>query len=151
MDSLLKVCSGITNSVGNILSPRVAAVESIVIREVGMATQGRNFIRIAGLSGAAAVSLGAYGSHAFLNKKDVDQRLKNTFEIANKYHFLHTLALLAVPLTSRPMLTGTLMTGGIVLFCGSTYYHALTDNQSVRRVTPYGGFLLIFAWLSMVL
>jgi len=151
MDAVWKVCGNITSSVGNILIPKVAQAEQIVIREVQMASAGRAFTRIAGLSGAAAVSLGAYGSHAFLNKKDVDQKLKNTFEIANKYHFLHTLALLAVPLTSRPMLTGTLMTGGIVLFCGSTYYHALTDNQRVRQVTPYGGFLLIFAWLSMAL
>lgn len=47
--------------------------------------------------------------------------------------------------------TGTLMASGIVLFSGSCYYHALTESTKIRMVTPYGGFLLIFAWLSMII
>ena len=29
-----------------------------------------------------------------------------TFETGNRYHFMHTLALLAVPMTRKPMLVG---------------------------------------------
>ncbi len=41
------------------------------------------------------------------------------------------------------------MVTGMLVFCGTTYYHALTDEKSLRRFTPYGGILLILAWLSM--
>ncbi|KAH9514747.1 hypothetical protein Btru_023490 [Bulinus truncatus] len=128
-------------------------IKEVVVRELQMlviSPSARLFIRIAGISGAIAVALGAYGSHVFRHK-DVDPRLKETFEIASKYHFIHTLALLAVPFARRPTLTGTLMTSGLVLFCGSCYYHAMTNNMAIRKVTPYGGFLFIFAWASLVL
>lgn len=82
-------------------------------------------LRIAGLSGASAVILGAYGAHglwlfpqilsstalelnhsslrAGLSKKDVDAEFKQVFETANKYHFLHSLALMGVPLCRKPL------------------------------------------------
>ena len=40
---------------------------------------------------------------------------------------------------------------GMSLFCGTCYYHALTGDKQFRQFTPYGGMLLIFAWLSLVL
>ena len=46
---------------------------------------------------------------------------------------------------------GTLMSVGMLLFCGSCYYHALTGSTAVRRVTPYGGMMLIAAWVSVML
>jgi len=109
---------------------------------------GSPFVRLAGLSGAAAVALGAYGAHSFsADKAD----LKRVYDTANFYHFVHTLALLAVPMTRRPVLTGTLMISGTALFCGTIYYHALTEERSLRRFTPYGGILLMMAWVSMAL
>lgn len=66
---------------------------------------GRNmyFIRLAGLSGAAAVILGAYGAHRpFPENSEVD--LRKIFETANRYHFFHTIALLGVPLSRSPIL-----------------------------------------------
>lgn len=50
-----------------------------------------------------------------------------------------------------PLQVGGLMCLGIVMFSGSCYYHALTGNTSVRRVTPYGGMMIIAAWLAMML
>ena len=43
------------------------------------------------------------------------------------------------------------MIGGMTLFCGTIYYHALTEERSLRKFTPYGGMLLILGWLSMVI
>lgn len=43
------------------------------------------------------------------------------------------------------------MLTGMSLFCGTIYYHALTEEKSLRKFTPYGGMLLICGWLSMVL
>jgi uncharacterized membrane protein YgdD (TMEM256/DUF423 family) len=59
------------------------------------------------------------------------------------------VALLAVPLFPRPVLTGLLFLGGLSLFCGPIYYHAMRNDPQFRRVTPYGGMLLLAGWLSI--
>lgn len=53
--------------------------------------------------GATAVALGAYGSHRTY-PKDSSTELKPIFEIANRYHFFHSLALITVPLCRNPKL-----------------------------------------------
>jgi len=107
-------------------------------------------VRIAGLSGALAIGLGAYGAHS-LAAQEVTQDRQKAFEVANRYHLIHSAALLALPLASKPRLSGSLMLGGMTLFCGTCYYHALTGEKSFRKFTPYGGVLLILAWLSLAL
>jgi uncharacterized membrane protein YgdD (TMEM256/DUF423 family) len=98
--------------------------------------------------------------------------MKKVYDTANFYHFIHTVALFAVPLSRKPIVvrdnalfhihrntslctftfqTGTLLLSGMALFCGTIYYHALTEEKSLRKFTPYGGMLLIAAWLSMVI
>ena len=59
------------------------------------------------------------------------------------------MALLAVPFVSRPMVTGLLFIGGLSLLCGPMYYHAMRNDPQFRRVTPYGGMLLLAGWLSI--
>ncbi|XP_035896898.1 transmembrane protein 256 homolog [Anopheles stephensi] len=114
----------------------------------------RHIVRLAGLSGAAAVVLGAYGAHYHFLPKDEDMQErdpKQIFEMTNRYHFIHSLALMAAPFARRPYLTTTLMVSGMTLFCGTCYYVAFTNDRSVVRLTPMGGFLLIFAWLSFII
>ena len=43
------------------------------------------------------------------------------------------------------------MVGGMTVFCGTIYYHALTEEKALRKYTPYGGVMLIMAWLTLVL
>lgn len=112
----------------------------------------RHILRLAGISGATAVMLGAYGAHhrfAIADEKERDPR--SIFEMTNRYHFLHSLALLAAPLARKPYLTAVLMTSGMALFCGTCYYISLTNDRRVSQLTPVGGFLLIFGWLSFVI
>lgn len=45
--------------------------------------------------------------------------------------------------------TGSLWISGLCLFCGTMYYHALTNDNRFRNLTPYGGFCLIAGWLSI--
>jgi len=133
------------------LPPASAVTEKVIIKEIPtemLPQRGLNFVRLAGLSGAVAVGMGAYGAHVF-RQGEAEESLKLTFETGNRYHMMHTLALLAVPLTRRPMLVGTSLAMGTLLFSGSCYYHALTGDTRIRKVTPYGGMLLIFAWLSI--
>lgn len=41
---------------------------------------------------------------AFIKKDGVPEEFKQVFETANKYHFLHSIALMGVPLCRRPLL-----------------------------------------------
>lgn len=66
-----------------------------------MAKEPGPFVRIAGLSGALAVSLAAYGAHKKYPKDQINE-LKAVADSANKMHFFHSLALLAVPLCRNP-------------------------------------------------
>lgn len=112
---------------------------------------GGFLVRLAGISGALAVALGAYGAHVLFKRDDIPEERKEAFDRANHYHCLHTLAILAAPLTRRPALVGTLLVVGTTVFCGSCYIYALTGNDAVKMAAPYGGTTLILAWLSMVL
>ena len=114
-------------------------------------------------------------------KAEEDADRKKVYDTANFYHFVHTLALLGVPLTKRPVLvsstndnimqssmkhmldlilrfylfynlqSGTLIITGTTIFCGTIYYHALTNEKQLRKYTPYGGIVLMMGWLSMIL
>jgi len=129
------------------VSPRVAPVSSVT--EMSLRP---GLTRLAGFSGAAAIALGAYGAHVLnVAKEGVTEEQRKAFEVANRYHLIHSVALLGVGLARRPRLSGLLMVAGMVGFCGTTYYHAFTGDKQFRRLTPYGGMLLIAAWLSLAL
>lgn len=44
---------------------------------------------------------------AVFYQRGTAEELKQVYETANRYHFLHTLALLGVPLCNRPKLVST--------------------------------------------
>ncbi|XP_078051603.1 transmembrane protein 256 homolog isoform X2 [Augochlora pura] len=113
-----------------------------------LAAEAGPYVQLAALSGAAAVGLGAYGAHRnYPGESKINQ--EKTFETANRYHFIHTLAMLSLPLTRRPLVGAVFFTSGIILFSGTCYYYAFTGNHDYRRYTPIGGVCLIIGWLSM--
>ena len=164
--------------------------------------------KVAGLSGAAAVGLGAYGAHAFkpqdpyfvevsklfvlhicmlahtatsrcikailcpshdlasyqdhcpahaaLNPTccivpNLSHALLQVFDRGNKYHLLHSLLLAAAPLAKRPSAVGACTTAGILLFSGSCYAAAFTEDRANAKLAPFGGMSLIAAWLCLLL
>lgn len=115
-----------------------------------LAQEGGPFVRIAGLVGASAVALGAYGAHRTY-PKDKHAELQRIFETGNRYHFFNSLALLAVPLCRYPKISGSFLIVGISLFSGACYYHAITGENKFRQLAPVGGTCLILGWLAMVL
>ena len=107
-----------------------------------------------GLLGAAAVALGAYGSHgaAF-----VDARAQDVFDTALRYHFAHLAPLglaalfgsLAPAAARRAGLAAVLLLAGMGLFCGSLYLRALGVAEITNPLAPAGGFTLMAGWLAL--
>ncbi|XP_034951041.1 transmembrane protein 256 homolog [Chelonus insularis] len=110
-----------------------------------LAASAGPYLRLAGISGASAVILGAYGAH----KEFKDEQLKQVFDTANRYHFYHSLAMIGLSLCRKPFLTATLLLSGMVMFSGTCYYYAFTGDRRFSMITPYGGICFILAWLSM--
>lgn len=121
----------------------------------------KNFLIIAGLSGALTVALGAFGAHGL--KRLVNAETISTFETGIRYQFYHTFALLAVAILYEKfpnkflIWSGNSFLAGMVLFCGSLYVltaldvaHA-TGYRRVGIITPFGGLFLIAGWLLLVM
>lgn len=112
------------------------------------------FITLASLSGMLAVIFGAFGAHAL--KGRLDEYALGVFETAAQYHFVHSLALLAVgvialsqPQTTMLKSSGWLFTIGIIVFSGSLYLLSLTGLRWLGAVTPLGGLAFIGGWACL--
>jgi uncharacterized membrane protein YgdD (TMEM256/DUF423 family) len=109
----------------------------------------------AGVSGAVAVLLGAFGAHIL--RPILPLQSMTIFETAVRYQSVHTLALLATALAihqfperSRALdRAGFLFAAGIVLFSGSLYGVALTDLRWAGAIAPLGGICWVVAWSTL--
>ncbi|PIC51519.1 hypothetical protein B9Z55_002045 [Caenorhabditis nigoni] len=133
------------------LFPTVASSPTIEALLPQPAVDMSPFIRLAGLSGAVAISLGAYGSHVLRDDPSIEERRRTAFDTASRYHLIHSLALLSSPSARFPLATAGLFSVGILLFCGPCYHYSITGVESTRKYTPLGGVTLIIAWLSFIL
>jgi uncharacterized membrane protein YgdD (TMEM256/DUF423 family) len=111
----------------------------------------RQTLLIASFSGFLAVALGAFGAHA-LKQILLENNRTDTFELAVRYHFYHTFALLVIALlmdrfNSKWMpISALCILTGMILFSGSLYLLALANNTSFAVVTPIGGVFLLAGW-----
>jgi uncharacterized membrane protein YgdD (TMEM256/DUF423 family) len=112
------------------------------------------FFLLGALFGALAVALGAFGAHGLKSRLSA-ARLEN-YETAARYQMYHALALLAAhfagrqwPASALPALAGWLFVAGTLLFCGSLYLMALSDERRWGAVTPLGGLAFIAGWVCL--
>ena len=107
----------------------------------------RAWLALSAALGAAGVALGALGSHLF-NVVRPEQ-----YDLANRYHLLHAVLLVALSLTLKPeqgIIRQLVMIGfalGTVLFCGALYLSGL--DLAGPRLAPAGGSTLILSWLAL--
>ncbi|XP_014232883.1 transmembrane protein 256-like [Trichogramma pretiosum] len=145
--------NGVTDYTG--IKPKKGGVSSIMsstqVPLWKLARASGPFVRIAAISGAAAVVLGAYGSHKTYPSDAKGLEQKRVFDTASRYHLFHTLALLGVPMCRMPYLSGSFMMAGLLMFCGTCYYYAFTGDKSYSRLTPIGGTCFILGWLGMLI
>ena len=120
--------------------------------------ENRN-IRIAAISGALVVILGAFGAHGL--KPHLDAYQLSIYEKGVQYQFYHSLALLVAGVLEAQKggskwlnYAGWLFLAGIVCFSGSLYLLACRDLLSfpvawAGPVTPLGGVGFIAGWLML--
>ena len=120
--------------------------------------ENRN-IRIAAISGALAVILGAFGAHGL--KPHLEAYQLSIYEKGVQYQFYHSLALLVAGVLEAQKggskwlnYAGWLFLAGIVCFSGSLYLLACRDLLSfpvawAGPVTPLGGVGFIAGWLML--
>jgi uncharacterized membrane protein YgdD (TMEM256/DUF423 family) len=105
------------------------------------------------VSALLAVAAGAFGAH-LLEARVTDAALR-TFETAARYQMYHALALLfagrfLVRRPSRMLLASCWMfLLGTVLFSGSLYGLALSEEHWLGGVTPAGGLCFLLGWLCL--
>ena len=117
--------------------------------------KGTQILQLAGISGALAVGLGAFGAHSLEELLIQTNRLE-TFHTAVNYHFYHTLALLGIGIlgTLKPEWKGLgfsawCMILGILIFSGSLYILCLTSLTWLGGITPLGGLSFILGWMNI--
>lgn len=109
---------------------------------------------IAAIFGALAVLLGAFAAHGLKNILSVEYLA--VLQTGVQYQFVHALALLLVALLAQHrasralVVSAVFFTLGIILFSGSLYVLVLTPFKP-GLITPIGGSLLVFGWLSLAI
>ena len=113
---------------------------------------------IGALNMAIAIGLGAFAAHGLKGK--LDPYLMEVFEKGVKYHLIHAMALIALPLIFKNTLPGIewvwyMQLAGIILFSGSLYLLSTRfllglDHWSwLGAITPFGGLFFISSWLIL--
>ena len=111
-------------------------------------------ISLGAISAMTAVMLGAFAAHAL--KASLTEQALHVFQTGVQYQFYHSLALLILAIMYRqspqPMLlwSAGFMLAGILLFSGSLYLLALSQQQWFGPLTPVGGLCFIVAWLLLI-
>jgi uncharacterized membrane protein YgdD (TMEM256/DUF423 family) len=120
----------------------------------------KGFLKIAALTGALSVMLGAFAAHGLKNLLSADNL--QVFETAVRYQFYHVFALLGVGILYKDFQgklmrwAGKLFVAGIILFSGSLYLlcyvkHAEMPLNWLGAITPFGGAAFIAGWVILFL
>ncbi|HTB85474.1 MAG TPA: DUF423 domain-containing protein [Candidatus Sulfotelmatobacter sp.] len=107
--------------------------------------------RIAAAAGLLAVVLGAFGAHG-LKSLFAQNGMAAVWEKAVFYHFIHAVMLFVLAqLKTVPRMAWWGFLTGIILFSGSLYLLAVTDEHWLGMVTPFGGIAFIVGWTCLLL
>jgi len=113
----------------------------------------RTFLLLAAFFGFTAVTLGAFAAHGLKSRLPLD--LLAVFQTGVQYQMFHALALLALAVLAKQVISNTLLLAGvlfvlgILLFSGSLYLLALTGTRALGMITPIGGLAFLGGWVCL--
>jgi uncharacterized membrane protein YgdD (TMEM256/DUF423 family) len=114
----------------------------------------KTLLIIAALLAATSVLIGAFGAHAL--KGQLSVQALGWVDTGVQYQQFHSLALLVLAFMGRDSVVPGLEKAaysfiiGVLLFSGSLYFLALTDNRSLAILTPIGGLAFIVGWGMLI-
>jgi uncharacterized membrane protein YgdD (TMEM256/DUF423 family) len=107
-----------------------------------------------GITGAAAVVLGAFGAHGL--EDTLSEKMMEVYQTGVLYHLIHAIALLALSFAPDILWAskwaGRIATAwllGIILFSVSLYALAITGIGPLGAITPFGGLAFITGWVMV--
>ena len=100
---------------------------------------------IAGVLGATAVALGAFGAHGLKERLAAIPEAAGWWQTATFYLLTHAVAVGALR-TGSP---GRFWAVGAAIFSGTLYALALGAPRWLGAVTPVGGGLLLAGWVML--
>lgn len=101
----------------------------------------------AGLLGAIAIALGAFGAHGLKERLTLIPEASGWWETATFYLLTHAVAIGAI--AGRSALPARLWVMGSVIFAGTLYALALGAPRWFGAITPIGGLWLIAGWIAL--
>jgi len=101
----------------------------------------------AGLLGAIAIALGAFGAHGLKDRLALIPEAVGWWETATFYLLTHAVAIGAIP--ARSALPAGLWAVGAAIFAATLYAMALGGPRWLGAVTPVGGMMLIAGWIVL--
>jgi uncharacterized membrane protein YgdD (TMEM256/DUF423 family) len=107
----------------------------------------------AAAAGFLGVAFGAFGAHALRTRLEPD--MLAVFETGVRYQMYHAFAAFAAAWAYARWprrvfgVAGVLFLAGIVVFSGSLYLLALTEERWFGAITPLGGVAFLAGWLGL--
>ncbi len=106
-----------------------------------------NRLVYAGILGAIAIALGAFGAHGFKDRLALIPEAAGWWQTATFYLLTHAVAIGGI--AGRSVWTGRLWGIGAAIFAGTLYAMALGAPRWFGAITPIGGSLLIAGWVVL--
>jgi uncharacterized membrane protein YgdD (TMEM256/DUF423 family) len=107
----------------------------------------RGRLGTAGVLGAIAIALGAFGAHGLKDRLALIPEAAGWWQTATFYLLTHAVALGAI--TSPSRWTSFCWSAGSAVFAGTLYAMALGAPRWLGAVTPLGGTLIIAGWVLL--
>jgi len=105
-----------------------------------------------------AIGLGAYGAHGLEDAFSKTPRMERAWGNAVDYQMFHGLAIFVLGIIRIDqkraklwMVSGILMSLGVILFSFSIYAWVFGGPNGLIMVTPCGGFSFIIAWVLLAI
>ena len=105
-----------------------------------------------------AIGLGAYGAHGLEDVFSKTPRMERAWGNAVDYQMFHGLAIFVLGIVRIDhkkaklwMVSGILMSLGVILFSFSIYAWIFGGPNGLIMVTPIGGFSFIIAWVLLAI
>jgi uncharacterized membrane protein YgdD (TMEM256/DUF423 family) len=108
-----------------------------------------NRLVTAGLLGAVAIALGAFGAHGLKERLALIPEASGWWETATLYLLTHAVAVGAI--VGRSVWPARLWVVGTLIFSVTLYAMALGAPRWFGAITPVGGSALIAGWVVLAL